>query len=99
MDKRAANRGARYPEKIFSRVSAEDKEKIRESAEIAGMTVCKFIRVRATGGTIKSKVDIKTLHELNRLGRMLKKMWSEGHPTGPALNAVTDAAKKLEQAI
>ena len=48
---------------------------------------------------ISGKIDVKTLQEINAIGRMLKKMWSEGHPTGPALSAVAAAARALESHI
>ena len=99
MSARAANRGRKYPIQIQSRVSAKEMEKIRDEAERAGMSICKYIRERATGGHVSGKIDVKTLQELNAIGRMLKKMWSEGHPTGPALDAVQAAAETLQQQI
>ena len=99
MSSRAAGRGRKYPVQLNSRVSHAEMEKIREDAERAGMSICRFVRHRATGAHISSKVDVKMLQELNAIGRMLKKMWSEGHETGPSISAVTAAAKRLEQHI
>lgn len=96
---RAAGRGAKYPVKIFSRVSVAEMEKIRDEAGRAGMSVCRYIRERAIGGHVSGKLDVKVLNELNAIGRNLHRMWKEGHPTGPAISAVVAAAKKLEQSI
>ena len=92
---RAAKRGKKFPVQLNSRVSHEDIQKIKEDAERAGMSICKFVRMRATSAHISSKVDVKTLQELNAIGRMLKKMWSEGHDTNAALSAVKAAAKSI----
>ncbi len=99
MSSRAAARGAKYPVKIFSRVSHAEMEKIRDDAARAGMSICKYVRTRAVGGHVSGKIDVKTLAELNAVGRMLKKMWSEGHQTGPAINAVQAAAEDLRRHI
>lgn len=96
---RAAKRGKKYPVQLNSRVSESDMLRIKEDAERAGMSVCKYVRTRATGGHISGKIDVKTLQELNAIGRMLKKMWSEGHNTNEALSAVKQAANMLEKSI
>ena len=99
MNARAANRGRKYPIQIQSRVSQEDLERIREDAARAGMSICKYIRMRATGGHVSGKLDTKVLNEINAIGRNLRQMWKEGHETGPAIEAVQAAAAALERHI
>lgn len=98
-NRRAAGRGKKYPRPLRTCVSDEQLEKIRDEATRAGMSVCRYLRERAIGGHVSGKIDTNTLQELNSIGRMLKKMWSEGHETGPAISAVIAAAKRLEQHI
>lgn len=96
---RAAGRGRKYPVQLNSRVSVEDMERIRENAERAGMSVCRYVRMRATGGHVSGKIDVKTLAELYQIGRNLHQMWKEGHETRAAISAVKAAAERLEQHI
>lgn len=98
-NRRAAGRGKKYPRPLRTCVSDEQLAQIRDSAERAGMSVCRYLRERATGGHVSGKIDVKTLQSLHQIGRLLKKMWAEGHPTGPALDAIKSAAQKLEQSI
>lgn len=95
----AAGRGAKYPHLLRSRVSAEELEVIKENAARAGMSVCKFVRTRATGGHVTSKIELKTLQALNSIGRNLHQMWKEGHDTRPALAAVQAAAEALKGGV
>ena len=99
MTARAAGRGRKYPVQLNSRCSREEMEKIKEDAERAGMSLCKYVRVRATGGHVSGKIDVKTLAELYQIGRNLHQMWKEGHPTGKAIDAVMKAAAALERHI
>lgn len=99
VNRRAANRGRKYPIQIQSRVSVTDMEKIRDNATRAGMSICRYIRERATGGHVPGRLDTKVLHELNAIGRNLHQMWKEGHETGPALDTVKSAVEALERQI
>ena len=89
------NRG-KYPVLLRSRVSQEQMEKIRKDAEMAGMTVCKYVRERAVGNTVKAKVDIKVLSGLNRIGGLLKHLHNNGQDTSEALAQITKAARYLQ---
>jgi hypothetical protein len=64
------------------RLSSEDKEWLRQQAEVAGMSMAKYIRHRAMGLSVVSKADLTMLAELRRIGGLLKlslhKVSSEG---------------------
>lgn len=51
------------------RLSSEDKEKIQQQAEAAGMSMAKLMRFRALGYVVISKADMTVLNELRRIGR------------------------------
>ena len=98
-NRRAAGRGRKYPRVLRTCVSDEQLERVRENATMAGMSVCRYLRERATGAHISSKLDVKVLQEVNTIGRNLKEMWKQGHDTGPALDAVLAVVERLEQHI
>jgi len=68
----------KYPERLYTRVSAEQKEQIQNSADTAGMTICEYLRERALSRHVKSTVDVRMLAELRRIGGMVKSLWKEG---------------------
>ena len=98
-NRRAAGRGRKYPRVLRTCVSDGQLEKIRDEAERAGMSVCKYLRERATGGHVSGMLDTKVLHELTNIGRNLHQMWKEGHETRAAIDAVKSAAAALERHI
>lgn len=90
-------RGPKYPLQLRSRVSSEQLEAIKEAAEVAGMSLSKYVRARATGQTVVSKLDAKILRELNRLGGLLKHLFAHGQPVGPALTELRQAIATLKK--
>lgn len=58
---------------IALRVTAEQKSRLIEQAELAGLTMSSYIRQRVFGGRpIVASVDTRMIGELRRLGGMLK---------------------------
>ena len=96
MNRRAANRGQLYPVKIYSRVNAEQLQQIKDSASLAGMSVCRFIRHRATGSTVVSKQDVQIVRELNLIGNWLIRLSKSGEPVTPAIAELREAIKKIQ---
>ena len=94
--RRAAGRGPKYPIPLRSRVSAEEMQKIKNSAEIAGMSLCKYVRYRATGQTVVSKLDAKLVRELNLIGNWLVKLSKSGHDVSEAIAELRAAIKKIK---
>jgi hypothetical protein len=92
-----AIRPGKYPIAIHSRVSVEEFEKIQENAEVAGMSLCKYIRHRVCGHKVSSAVEIRTIAELLRLGGLFKKAYSEGHPTGQIMGEISATLSHLRK--
>lgn len=92
----AAGRGPKYPLLLRSRVSAEEMQRIKESAEIAGMSLCKYVRCRATGQTVVSKLDAKILRELNLIGNWLVKLTKNGYDVSEAIAELRTIIKKIK---
>lgn len=92
----AARRGPKYPLLLRSRVSAEEMQRIKESAEIAGMSLCKYVRYRATGQTVVSKLDAKILRELNLIGNWLVKLTKNGYDVSEAIAELRVTIKKIK---
>lgn len=96
MNRRGANRGRKYPVQLNSRVTPEQMQQIRDSAEIAGMSVCKFVRHRATGSTVISKQDVQLTRELNRIGNWLVYLTKKGMDVSEAIAEVRSAIKRVK---
>ncbi|MCS3758256.1 plasmid mobilization protein [Salinibacter ruber] len=56
------------------RLSPKEYEEIQDRAERAGLSVAKFLRRRALGKPISTKVEKKTTEELNRIGVNLNQL-------------------------
>lgn len=97
MNTNSKNRGVKYPIQLRSRVSAEQLEMIKNSAEMAGMSVCKYVRYRATGSTVVSKFDSKILRELNLIGNRLVYVSAQGQDVSEAIKDLREAVKKIKE--
>lgn len=87
----------KYPHPVRTRVSITDYEKIVEAAETAGMSVGQYARHRLAGAHVSSKIEVRVLNELRRIGGLLKKMAMDGQPTAPALDELKQTLKSLQQ--
>ncbi len=54
------------------RLTVEEKQRIRDDADIAGLTISEFVRRRALGRAILPATDLAVIRELRRLGGLLK---------------------------
>ena len=93
---RAAHRGQKYPVQIQSRVSHEQMQQIKDSADLAGMSVCKYIRHRATSSTVVSKQDAQIVRELNRIGGWLVYLSKKDVDVSEAIAELRAAIKKIQ---
>jgi hypothetical protein len=59
------------------RLTPEEKQRIRDEAQLAGLTMSEFLRRRALGRTVLASVDMTLVRELRRLGGLLKHAHSE----------------------
>lgn len=96
MNRRGQGRGALYPVQLNSRVSREQMEQIRDSASLAGMSVCKYVRHRATGSTVVSTQDSQIIRELNLIGNYLVKLSKSGQNVAPAITELRAAIAKIQ---
>ena len=64
----------RYAANIRFTISLTPQEKMRldEQADIAGLSVSEYMRRRFFGGTIAAYTDLRTVGELRRIGCLLK---------------------------
>ena len=93
---RAAGRGQKYPLQLRSRVSVEQMQQIRDSAELAGMSVCKYVRHRACSMTVVSKQDAQIKRELNLIGNRLKYATAQGHDVREVVVELRAAIAKIQ---
>lgn len=91
------NRGAKYPLQLRSRVNHEQLEQIKSSAEMAGMSVCKYVRHRATGSTVVSRFDSKILRELNLIGNRLVYISKQGYDVSEVISDLRKTVKKIQE--
>ena len=66
--------GGRYAANILIslRVTGEEKTRLVEQAEIAGLSLSEYMRRRFFGGRIAAYTDLTTIAELRRIGGLLK---------------------------
>lgn len=89
------------------RLTADEKNFIRQQAEAAGIPASAYVRALATGNVIRTKTDagildeLRELHdELLRQGGLCKHLWQNGVDpvaTGAALERLGHAATVVEQ--
>ena len=96
-NRRGASRGQKYPLQLRSRVSHDEMRLIKDSAELAGMSICKYVRCRATGSTVVSKQDAQITRELNRIGGWLVVLTKKGMDVSEAIAEVRAAVKKIKE--
>ena len=94
------------PNRITVRFSLKEHGSLKEQADIADLTVSEYIRRRAFGKRVASKLDMRTLAEIRRLGGLLKHVHVESggaysRDTAAALRAVETyiraASKQLKK--
>lgn len=56
------------------RLSPREKEELEQRAEKAGLSLSEYLRKRALGKPVKTKVDGKALKEMNRIGVNLNQL-------------------------
>lgn len=90
-------------EKIAVRLTVDEKLRLKEDAELAGLSVSELVRRRYFGRPIIANADLAMVRELRRIGGLLKHLHntSDGvysRETAQALIEVTDQIKRLSQA-
>ncbi len=79
------------------RMTRAEKQRLRDDAELAGLTMSELIRRRTFGRTVIASADLATVNELRRLGGLLKLAHNESR--GAYSEATAAAIVALRAAI
>lgn len=85
---------------INVRLTAAEKARLKEDADLAGLSVSELVRRRYFGRPVIANADAVMLKELRRVGGLLKHIHNEsggvyGKETAGALVALKDYFRKL----
>ncbi|WP_231869388.1 plasmid mobilization protein [Acetobacter malorum] len=61
------------------RLTADEKDRLKEDADLAGMSVSELVRRRYFGHPIVAHADIVMIRELRRLGGLLKHLYTSSN--------------------
>lgn len=89
--------------KLDLRLTLAEKERLKEDAELAGMSMSALVRARYFGRPIITNTDQVMIRELRRLGGLLKNVHVESDgaysaETSAALLLLSDAIKSISRA-
>ncbi|KGE50222.1 plasmid mobilization protein [Xanthomonas axonopodis] len=89
-------------EKIAVRLTPDEKARLRDDAEVAGLSVSELVRRRYFGRPIVANADMVMVRELRRIGGLLKHIHNTtdgvySRETSQALVEITGHIKKLSQ--
>ena len=93
----APARRGKFPCVVRARVSVETREKLAEAAELAGLSIGRFIRFRLDGTHVPDRSKLRLMNELRRLGGLQKLLASQGQPTGPILDEIKQTLKIIQK--
>lgn len=79
------------------RMTPTEKLRLRDDAQLAGLTMSELIRRRTFGRTVTASADLATVRELRRLGGLLKLVHNESRAAYS--QATADAIAALRAAI
>jgi hypothetical protein len=82
---------------IGVRLTIAEKDKLREDADLAGLSISELVRRRYFGLPILSNADVVQLRELRRIGGLLKHMHVESG--GAYASATHDCLVELQSYI
>ena len=87
---------------INVRLTAAEKARLKEDADLAGVSVSELVRRRYFGRPIVANADAVMLKEMRRLGGLLKHIHNESggvysKETAAALIAIRDYIEKLSR--
>ncbi|MBJ9698299.1 plasmid mobilization protein [Burkholderia cenocepacia] len=89
-------------EKIAVRLTPDEKTRLRDDAELAGLSVSELVRRRYFGRPVVANADMVMVRELRRIGGLLKHIHNKtdgvySRETAQALVEITGQIKKLSQ--
>ena len=85
------------------RLTAAEKARLKDDADLAGLSVSEFVRRRSLGRPIIAQADAVTIKELRRLGGLVKHLHNESggiysRETAAALVALRGYIEQLASA-
>ena len=84
---------------IILRILPEEKEAVAAEAGKAGLTVSEYIRRRALGRPVKSRMNEKAINELRRLGGLQKHLATKYQHKKDAIDEVLVEIKNAIQRL
>lgn len=98
-EQRAEERGTAL---LQLRLTPAEKQRIRDEADLAGLTMSELVRRRALGRTVLAATDTAMVRELRRLGGLLKHIHtqsdgSHSRDTAAVLVQIRDFIDQLGQ--
>ena len=92
------------PRRIYARLTVDEYADLKEQADASALSLSEYVRRRVFGRRVTSKVDLRVLAELRRLGGLLKHIHNEtggmySEDTQDAIQALTAYARNLERAV
>ena len=90
-----ATRG-KFPCVVRARVSTETRRRLDEAADMAGLSIGRFIRFRLDGTHIPDKGRLLLVNELRRQGGLCKLLANQGQDTGPILAEIMRTLKIIQ---
>lgn len=89
-------------EKIAVRLTSDEKQRLAEDADIAGMSMSALVRARYFGRPIVANADLVMIKHLNRMTGMLKTVHNESKgeyssDTAATILLISAAIKKISR--
>lgn len=86
------------------RVTLPELLSVKEQADISALSISEYVRRRVLGRQVKSKLDLRVLAELRKLGGLMKHLHNEtrgaySDKTAEAIQALTSYARQLEKGL
>ena len=90
--------------RIYARLTAEEYAELQEQADVAALSLSEYVRRMVFRRRVVSKLDLRVLAELRRLGGLVKHVFNESggmysELTRDALQALTSYARGLERSL
>lgn len=88
--------------KIAVRLTSEEKQRLADDAEVAGLSMSALVRARYFGRKITANTDSTMIASLNRLAGMLKNIHNESDgayapETSAMLGQIADAIRTISK--
>lgn len=85
---------------LVLRLTADEKQKLRNSASLAGLGLSEYVRRRIYGHQVSSRTDEAVVRELRRIGGLLKHVHVESNgaysqQTADTLTVLRDCIERI----